>query len=364
MQNQNSPLERREFLKAGVTAGVATTALSERLLSSVAQADDGKNSDGDKSDGDKTVQQAKNVPVKPFGKTGWKMPVLGMGGSAMIKQWNKEYGVGVLPLDERVAMVRYAFDRGVRYFDTARVYSESESIMGAGLKGIRNQAYIATKVADPRPDQTRKSIETSLKELQTDYVDCAQIHSPAIEKVGVAGAMKIHEQLLKLKDEGLVRFIGLTTHVVFEDVAKLIATGGFDQVLLAFGYFNRGLDTLHSNRNLQHRAVCMAKAHELNMGIVAMKVMGAGVFSHNSGNVVPGFDKQGLSKLPGAAIRWVLDDERISMLNIGISIPKDIDDNIALLSGDLPLTNDDRRLLAEFSGRAYEAKPFSEMKTV
>ena len=47
-----------------------------------------------------------------------------------------------------------------------------------------------------------------------------------------------------------------------------------------------------------------------------------------------------------------------------ISIPQDIDDNIAVLSQDLTLTNDDRRLLAEFSGKAYEAKPFSEMKTV
>ena len=176
--------------------------------------------------------------------------------------------------------------------------------------------------------------------------------------------MKVHAELMKLKDEKLVRFIGLTTHVVFEDVTKLVATGGFDQVLLAYGYFNRGLDTLLSHRNLQHRAVCMAKAHELGMAIVAMKVMGAGVFSHNSHNLVPGFDAEAIKKLPGAAIRWVLDDERISMLNIGISVPKDIDDNIEVLSGDRTLTNADRRLLAEFSGKAYEAKPFSEMKTV
>jgi predicted aldo/keto reductase-like oxidoreductase len=71
-----------------------------------------------------------------------------------------------------------------------------------------------------------------------------------------------------------------------------------------------------------------------------------------------------LKKLPGAAIRWVLNDERVSMLNIGISLPKDIDDGIEVLSGDLKLTNNDLRLLAEFSGKAYEAKPFSEMKVV
>ncbi len=359
MQREELMLRRRDFLKASGVIGAATTALGGLVFTpAVRSADAPVQSDGAK------VPQAADIPVKPFGKTGWNLPILGMGGSAMIQQWKKEYGVGVLPLNERVAMVRYAFDRGVRYFDTARVYGESESIMGHGLKGIRDKVYIATKVADPRPDRTRASIEHSLAELQTDYVDCAQIHSPAIERVGFEGAMKIHAELLKLKDEKIVRFIGLTTHVAFEDVAKMVATGGFDQVLLAFGYFNRGLDTLLSHRTLQHRAVCMAKAHDLGMAIVAMKVMGAGVFSHNAQNLVPGFDPEGIKKLPGAALRWVLDDERISMLNIGISVPNDIDDNIAVLTADRKLTNADRRLLAEFSGKAYEMKPFSQMKTV
>ena len=359
MQSNHNPLKRRDILKAGVAIGAATTTLGNGLLPSVAQA-----ANGEKQPSEPKAHRAGKVPVKAFGKTGWKLPVLGMGGSAMIKQWGKEYGVELLPIEKRIAMVRYAYDRGVRYFDTARIYGKSESIMGQGLKGIRDKVYIATKVADADPANTRKSIEQSLKELQTDYVDCAQIHSPVIERVGFAGTMKVHEQLLKLKDEGLVKFIGLTTHVAFEDVSKLIATGGFDQVLLAFAYFNRGLNTLLSHRNLQHRALCMARAHELGMGIVAMKVMGAGVFSHNSGNLVPEFDAKALKRLPGAAIRWVLGDDRVSMLNIGISIPKDIDDNIAVLADELSLTNDDRRLLAEFTGKAYEAKPFSEMKTV
>ncbi len=354
MESKNGEVKRRDFLKAGVVAGtVGSTVLAGGLSPAVSQAAESS-----------AAAAAGKVPVKPFGKTGWNMPVLGMGGSAMIKQWGKAYGVDLIPLEERIAMVRHAYDRGVRYFDTARIYKESESIMGAGLKGVRKDVYIATKVADHRPEKTRASVEKSLSELQTDYVDCVQIHSPVIERVGFDGAMKVHEQLLKLKDEGLLKFIGLTTHVAFENVAKMIATGGFDQVLLAYAYFNRGLDTLLSHRNLQHRAVCMAKAHELKMGIVAMKVMGAGVFSHNSGNVVPEFEKHRLNKLPGAAMRWVLDDERVSMLNIGISIPKDIDDNIAELSKATTLTNEDRSLLAEFSGKAYEAKPFSEMKTV
>jgi hypothetical protein len=160
----------------------------------------------------------------------------------------------------------YAYDRGVRYFDTARVYEESESIVGRGLKDVRKDAFIATKVAVYSPHSVRKSLETSLDQLGTDYIDLAQIHSPTIEAIGFRGAMKIHAELLKLRDEKLFRFIGLTTHVAFEDVYKMVSTGGFDQVLLAYGYFRKGMDTLLSHRNLEWRALCLAKAHEHNAG--------------------------------------------------------------------------------------------------
>jgi predicted aldo/keto reductase-like oxidoreductase len=100
------------------------------------------------------------------------------------------------------------------------------------------------------------------------------------------------------------------------------------------------------------------------MAIVAMKVLGASIFGHNARNLVPDFDKTALARLPGAAIRWTLRDERVSMLNIGVSLPADVDKNVAMLKGDLKLTNDDQLLLAEFSGQAYESERIKNMKTV
>ena len=169
---------------------------------------------------------------------------------------------------------------------------------------------------------------------------------------------------MKLRDEKLIRFIGLTTHVAFETVHKMIATGGFDQVLLAYGYFRKGMDTLLSNKNLEFREMCLAKAHELSMGIVAMKVLGASVFGHAASRLLPDYDKAAREKLPAAAIRWVVRDERISVLNIGISMPEDIDRNIEILKQALEYTNDDRQLLADFSRRAYETQGMKEMRTV
>ncbi|HEV3202902.1 MAG TPA: aldo/keto reductase [Gemmataceae bacterium] len=348
MADELAELGRREFLKSGFLAA-GTAALSASVIRA-AHAEQPRSETG--------------IPGRPFGKTGHTLPILGMGGSAMVQLFIAAYGVKLLKLEERVAMVRHAYDRGIRYFDTARVYGESETIMGQGLQGLRDKVFIATKVAVAAPDEVRKSVETSLEKLGVSSVDLVQIHSPVIERVGFEGAMKIHAELLKMRDQKMFRFIGLTTHVAFETVLKMISTGGFDQVLLAYGYFRKGMDTLLSHRNLEFRDMCLAKAHDLKMAIVAMKVMGASILGHNSRNLVPDYSKASLDKLPGAAIRWVLQDERISMLNIGVSLPADIDQNVALLKGNLKFTNEDRMLLADFAGRAYEAEAVKKMRIV
>ena len=350
MRSQAGELPRREFLKTGLLAAGGAALGAEAAAA--------------EPDKVRTTSPG-GLPMRRFGKTGHVLPVFGMGGSAMVGLGKfAEYGVPLLSMDERVAMVRHAYDMGVRYFDTARIYLESETIMGKGLKGIRDQVFLATKVAETDPDRVRRSLETSLKNLDTDHVDLAQIHSPAIEKVGFEGAMKLHAELVKLRDQKMLRFIGLTTHVVFETVYRMIGTGGFDTVLLACGYFRKGLNTLHSHRTLEFRDMCLAKAHELKMAIIAMKIMGHKIFGHNAANIVPGYDPAALARLPAAAIRWALQDERVSMLNIGISLPADIGKNCATLKGDLRVTDADRQLLADFAARAYESESVKKMPVV
>ncbi|REK19042.1 MAG: hypothetical protein DWQ37_02450 [Planctomycetota bacterium] len=342
--------DRRRFLKTGALAAAGSTLLGSPLAEATAPAT-------------KSIDVGPaGVPLRPFGKTGHKLPVLGMGGSAFVRIFNAAYGVPLLSFDERVAMVRKGYDGGIRYFDTARVYGESERIVGTALKDVRENCYIATKchVADPK--RTRETVEKSLDELGMDYVDCVQVHSPAIEAVGSDGAMKIHAELVKLRDEKLLRFIGLTTHVAFETVHKMIETDGFDQVLLAYGYMRRGMDTMLSNTNVEHRNLCMNAAHERGMAIVAMKIMGANMLSHNSKNMVADYDEARRKKLPGAAIRWVLQDPRVSMLNVGVSLPSDVEQNLATVRGDTTFTPADRELLADYATELYEAAPVKAMK--
>ncbi len=183
----SSPLTpRRDFLKSGALAAAGSSLLGTHLAVAAAPAD--KQIDVGPS----------GIPLRPFGKTGHKLPLLGMGGSAFVQMFNAAYGVPLLSFEQRVGMVRHGYDLGIRYFDTARVYGESERIVGQALRGVRDNCYVATKCHIADPKRTRETVERSLKELDMDYVDCVQIHSPAIEAVGFDGAMKIHAELVKL----------------------------------------------------------------------------------------------------------------------------------------------------------------------
>ena len=335
------PVDRRGFLKAGVAAVVGSVAAG----SGAARA-------GEPS------SDPKQIAARPFGKTGRRLPILGYGGAALVKVW-----ASPLSAEDRAKLVRYAYDRGVRYFDTAGNYMESQAILGEGLKGIRDKVYLVTKVETTDPAKVRGAVEKSLKELQTDYLDAILIHgTPGLEQMTVEQAMKVHAELAKLRDEGIAKFLGFSAHSYFDKALALIASGGFDQCMLSCGYFPRGYNQIFSARMLELRNACLAKAHERGMGIVAMKVIGGGVLGAWSGYVVPGFDKRRLGQLPAAAIRFALEDERIHILNIGMRLKEEIDANIKTLAGDVTCTLEDRALLAEFMAKAHDSDAIKRMK--
>ena len=333
-------VDRRGFLKTGA-AVVASAAAGSGIVGAGESSTD-----------------PEPIATRPFGKTGRELPILGYGGAALPKIWGNP-----LSTEDRVKLVRYAYDRGVRYFDTAGNYMESQSILGEGLKGIRDNVYLVTKVETTVAARVRKAVEKSLEELQTDYLDAILIHgTPGLEQMSVEQAMKIHGELVKLRDEGIVRFIGFSAHSYFDKAMALISSGRFDQCMLSYGYLPRGHNQVFSARMVELRNACVAKAHELGMGIVAMKVVGGGVLGAWSGFVVPGFDRKRLKQLPAAAIRYVLDDERIHILNIGMRLEEEVDANIKTLLGDATYTMDDRALLAEFSARALDSDAIKAMR--
>jgi predicted aldo/keto reductase-like oxidoreductase len=344
MDARKNALGRREFVKRAAQAAAAA-AVSGGFASGA-------------SSKDRSVDQAETIATRVFGRTQVKLPILGYGGAGLPKIWGNP-----LSTEDRVKLVRYAYDRGVRYFDTAGNYMESQSILGEGLKGIRDKVYLVTKVETTDPERVRGAVEKSLEELQTDYLDAILIHgTPGLEQMTVEQAMKVHAELVKLRDEGVTKFIGFSAHSYFDKALALISSGGFDQCMLSYGYIPRGHNQVFSARMIELRNACVAKAHELGMGIAAMKVVGGGILGAWSGYVVPGFDKRRREKLPAAAIRYVLEDQRIQLLVIGMRLAEEIDANIRTLSGDVTYTLEDRALLTEFCAKAFDSDAIKRMR--
>ena len=129
-------------------------------------------------------------------------------------------GFGALPAqrisqEDAVRLLRRAFDGGIRFFDSARAYTDSEEKLGAafGPLGIRDQIYLATKTHAKTPEEFWQHLETSLRLLQTDYIDLYQFHLPPVcYRPGDGTGM--YECMLEAKRRGMIRHIGLTNHAL------------------------------------------------------------------------------------------------------------------------------------------------------
>jgi len=229
---------------------------------------------------------------------------------------------------------------------------------------VRDQVFLATKVETSRPEEVRPTVEASLLRLRTDVLDGVQIHGlPGIENMTVTEAMRIHGELEKLRGEGLIRHLGLTGHTAYDKMYEMISSGGFDTVLLGHGYLRKGWNTLLSHRMVELRELCFAAAEERGLGIVAMKALGGWLCGHDAARYAPNTAPEELARLPGAAIRYVLQDERVDVLLVGMCVPSDLEQAVATVTGDLTLTDLDRRLLAEFATSVYSNPLIREYRT-
>jgi aryl-alcohol dehydrogenase-like predicted oxidoreductase len=153
-----------------------------------------------------------------LGATGLLVSEIGFGAWGIGGSVNGATGYGPADDRESKAALRRAYDLGVTFFDTAAFYGygHSERLIGEALKGVRPNAVIATKVGfldaegaqDFSPAHIRGSLESSLKQLQTDYVDLYQLHSPSL--AALEADYRILEVLEQLQREGKTRALGIS----------------------------------------------------------------------------------------------------------------------------------------------------------
>lgn len=149
---------------------------------------------------------------------------------------------GALPIqrvshETAVGLLRRAYDGGMRYFDTARAYSDSEEKMGIAFSGgLREKIYIATKTMAKTPEDFWKDLETSLEKLQTGYIDVYQFHC-AEECYHPGDGTGMYECMQQAKEQGRIRHIGITAHKI--GVATEAANSGLYETLqFPFSYLS------------------------------------------------------------------------------------------------------------------------------
>ncbi|MBO5564925.1 MAG: aldo/keto reductase [Lachnospiraceae bacterium] len=180
---------------------------------------------------------------------------------------------GALPIQriseaDAVYLLQKALDHGMTYFDTARAYTDSEEKMGVAFHDRRDKITIATKSQSKTPDKVRADLEQSLKNLQTDYIDVYQFHCvDQCYKPGDGTGM--YEEVLRAKEEGLIRHIGITAHKI-HIAEEIVESGLYETLQFPFNY-------LTSEREI----ALVNRCKEKNIGFICMKGLSGGLLTNS-----------------------------------------------------------------------------------
>lgn len=179
---------------------------------------------------------------------------------------------GALPVqrddfDTAVRILRRAYEGGMTFFDTARLYSDSEEKLGAALSDVRGSIAIATKTMAKTPDEMKRQLETSLHNLRTDHVDIYQFHcAEQCWRPGDGSGM--YETMEDFRRQGMVRHIGITAHKI--GVAEeAVRSGLYETLQYPFSYLSGSRET-----------ALVSLCREQDVGFIAMKGLAGGLITN------------------------------------------------------------------------------------
>ena len=250
---------RRDFLKTG---GAIAAGLLTHTAVSGAQATEPARQAGMV----RKTADGRAMPMRNLGKTGHTVGIFSLGGQAALERPNNE--------ETAVAIINRALDLGVNYCDTSSIYGGpdrwSEQYFGKVMKTRRNETFLATKTKERTREGSMQMIEKSLKLLQTDHVDLWQLHDiGTMDDVNQCFAKGgVMEALLAMKEQGVVKNLGITGHHRPDSLMECIRRYKFDTILMA----------LNAADNHQHpfSEQLLPMAVEAQMGIIGMKVPARG----------------------------------------------------------------------------------------
>lgn len=278
------------------------------------------------------------MPLRPFGKTGVKVPILGLGGS--------------MNLMDRQLLLAQTLKMGVRYWDTADNYSGGRSEAGIGEYFAkhpqdRRHVFLVTKTSSATPEGLEDGLNGSLKRLQTDYVDLYLVH--ALSRVDGEIDANTRRWVDQAKAAGRIRLFGLSTHrnmaACLVQAARL---GWIDGIMLTYNY------RLMADNDMQQALDDCVRA---GIGLIAMKTQGQ-AFSFGGGgrggDLVQHFIDQGMTKYQ-ARLKAVWENPQIAGICSHMDNMTILKENVAAALDRTSLSGHDRHLMARHARRTASA---------
>ncbi len=275
---------------------------------------------------------AGELPTRVLGRTGAKVTILGLG-TAPIGEARGEVA-------QASKIFAEVIDRGVNYVDTARIYGIAEEALAEILPTRRDKIFLVTKCWTDSGARAQESLETSLRTLKVDHVDLVHIHHVGGKDLDkVLAADGILEYLLKQKEAGKTRFIGISGHARPPHFVRMLETDQIDVVMPVMNYADRNIYDFESK--------VLPECRKRNVGVVAMKVYAGikgGFPNHRKGWVGCNTPPEKLAQ----AMAYALDLEGVHVANIGPFTMEQAIENVELARRYGPLTAAERQELLTF----------------
>ena len=277
-----------------------------------------------------------NLPTRLLGRTGEQVTLLGLGGEGILRTHGRTA--------EAVAVIHKALDCGVNYCDTAPAYASSMDYYGAALGDRRREVFLASKTHDRTRDGSLRLLDDSLRRLRTDHLDLWQLHDlrsvAVLDRIFAKGGAI--EALIQARDEGRVRFLGITGHHDPNVLLEIMQRFDFDTALVA-------LNAADVHRLSFIRTV-LPEAERRGLGVIGMKVYGAGTLVAPRGST------------PEQAMRYVLSLSCVSTVVIGCRTPGEVEENARIAREFAPLSlNELRDLETHTKSRAEQVTSYKKL---
>ena len=285
---------RRNFLKAGLAAGVLTGTGSLRLRAARGTATD----------------------WVTLGKSGVKVTRLAFGTGTMSGRTQRELGQ-----DQFTRLVRYAYDRGIRFFETAETYGEMHQMLGVALKGIPRDTYrLMSKVTTREGVDPREKIDELRKLANTDYFDVMLMHYQHVA-TWPADTARWQDGILEAKSRKAVVGYGASVHGL-PALRRFPGNQWLEIAMIRMNHKGTRMDAEDYNTNgagnVSEVVTHVKQVRTEGMGVISMKLVGEGAFTTRE-------DRQ-------AAMRFAFNNAAVDSVTVGYKNTAEIDEAIENLN--------------------------------